>query len=608
MAYSFDDSDLDLQCPEFLGNEGGHVEGEIECGRVAVDEPPVVVESNDDDTPEADTDTSVLTEMYEFDPDEYIEQFNLEHVEEGNVDLQETQNPCASVALADWARETNVPHTAVDSLLKCLKQIDPCTLSELPNTARTLMSTNKKQVSTKPLSGMEYTNMGVKASLLVNLKRYPREMIEGLEMLEISLNVDGLPLFQSTKKGVWPVLCQIHLDPPTVFPLSISYGKTKPSNLDFLRENIAELEMILQDGIEVDERHVAIKIRAVVCDAPARALVKDVKNHNAYYGCERCEVKGTWVRKAGGRGGRVTFQETIGLPPRTDERFRARSQPQHHLSAELSTPFKDLPIDLVRDFPLDYMHQICLGVMRRLLMAWVRGPLKERKLSKEGVERLDGRLATLRANIPKEFARKPRPTDELEHWKATEYRQFLLYTGYQVLSDILAHDVYMNFMALSVASMILVSPDLVAKHAWYAKLLMTYFVQSARHIYGAHFLVYNVHMMLHVADDAVRFGGLDKCSGFPFENYLHKMKRLVKSGKNPLVQVVNRLNEHSFGEVEKVASEKHPISHKAPDNAFILNNGTCALVTARLINARPPSFSDNPPPLLYKNDRTAHPP
>lgn len=592
LASSFDDSELNLQCPEVLGNVDlvGHVEGEMsetDYSEFALDDTPVGEESSDN-TPDADTDMSMLTETYEFDPDEYIEQFNLENLEEGSEYLPDTQNVCASTALAEWARETNVPHTAVDSLLKCLKQIDPSTLSELPNTARTLMSTNKKPVSTKPLSGMEYTNMGVKSSLLANLKRYTREIRDGVEMLEISLNVDGLPLFQSSKKGVWPVLCQIHLDPPTVFPLSISFGKSKPSNLDFLRENIDELVTILQDGLELDERHLGVKIRAVVCDAPARALVKDVKNHNAYYGCERCELKGTWVRKAGGKGGRVTFQDTAGLTPRTDESFRARSQPQHHLNAELSTPFKDLPIDLVRDFPLDYMHQICLGVMRRLLMAWVRGPIKERKISREGMERLDGRLATLRAHIPKEFARKPRTTDELEHWKATEYRQFLLYTGYQVLCDILAPDVYTNFMALSVACMILVSPDLVAQHNVYAKRLMKYFVESARQIYGAHFLVYNVHMMLHVADDALRFGSLDKCSGFPFENYLHKMKRLVRSGKNPLVQLVNRLNEHTYTEVEKVASEKLPISHKTPDNAYILNNGSCALVTARLNEAGPP--------------------
>ena len=534
------------------------------------------------DSNDVNSDVSMLTECYEFDPDEYVEQFteNL-HIENGNK-LSDTPNLSATQALAQWARDTNVPHTAVDLLLKTLKKINPESIHELPSTARTLMSTNKFAVVTKRVSGMQYTNMGVKASLISHLMRYPVETRKEVDILEISLNVDGLPLFQSSKKGVWPVLCQLHLDPVSVFPLSISFGSTKPDSLDFLRENIDELKEIMQGGLEIDDRLMAVKVRAVVCDAPARALVKDVKNHNAYYGCERCHQKGMWVRKTGGKGGRVTFQDTRYLFDRTDESFRSVSQAQHHLHPEASTPFKELPIDLVKDFPLDYMHQICLGVMRRLLMVWLRGPVKERVLSREAVERLDGRLVSLRSFVTKDFARKPRATDELEHWKATEYRQFLLYTGYHVLRDLLPPNHYTNFMALSVACMILVSPSLVARHVAYAKKLMRFFVETARDVYGAHFLVYNVHMMLHVADDAARFGSLDNCSGFPFENYLHKMKRLVRSGKSPLVQLVTRLNEHSNLEDVKVPEKKLEISAKFPDNAYVLDNNACAIITARL--------------------------
>ena len=601
---SFDDSDLETEMS--MENVGADVIEEVESAELESDvslemSASLPLMSNDEDTSDADDvnpDAPRLADTYEFDPDEYVEQFNHnEHIEEGNI-VDDTPYMSASQALAQWARDTNVPQSAVDMLLKTLKKVDPQTIPDLPSTARTLMSTSKVAVTTQTLSGMEHTNMGVKKSLLSHLMRYPQETRAALETLEISLNIDGLPLFQSSKKGVWPVLCQLHLDPITVFPISISFGNTKPTNLDFLRENIDVINEILEGGLELDDRRISVKLRAVVCDAPARALVKDVKNHNAYYGCERCDQKGMWVRKAGGKGGRVTFQETRFLNDRTDESFRTVSQAQHHLHAEAATPFKDLPIDLVRDFPLDYMHQICLGVMRRLLMVWLRGPVKERVLSREAIERLDGRLANIRAFIPKDFARKPRTTDELEHWKATEYRQFLLYTGYHVLKDILPPQHYTNFLALSVACMILISPAFVDRHVAYAKQLMRYFVETARDVYGAHFLVYNVHMMLHVADDAVRFGSLDKCSGFPFENYLHKMKRLVRSGKNPLVQLVNRLNEHSHLEEMKVPLPKLAISQKSPDNAYILNNGTCAIVTARL-NERGPEEDRKAICILY---------
>jgi len=39
-------------------------------------------------------------------------------------------------------------------------------------------------------------------------------------------------------------------------------------------------------------------------------------------------------------------------------------------------PFLDLLINLIKSFPVDYMHNICLKVMRLLLRLWIAGSLK----------------------------------------------------------------------------------------------------------------------------------------------------------------------------------------------------------------------------------------
>ena len=81
--------------------------------------------------------------------------------------------------------------------------------------------------------------------------------------------------------------------------------------------------------------------------------------------------------------------------------------------------------------------------------------------------------------------------------------------------------------------------------------------------------------MVHIPDDALRFGTLDNCSGFPFENYLYQMKKLVRSGKNPLQQIVRRLAEMADIDEKVTMPKAHSLSTKKPDNAFILQNENC---------------------------------
>ena len=90
------------------------------------------------------------------------------------------------------------------------------------------------------------------------------------------------------------------------------------------------------------------------------------------------------------------------------------------------------------------------------------------------------------------------------------------------------------------------------------------FVDSARHMYGSDFLVYNVHGLLHLADDIRRYGSLDSFSAFPFENELKSLKRLVRKASNPLAQCIRRLKEQSLhsNESSSIQTISEPVSGK----------------------------------------------
>lgn len=63
-------------------------------------------------------------------------------------------------------------------------------------------------------------------------------------------------------------------------------------------------------------------------------------------------------------------------------------------------------------------------------------------------------------------------------------------------------------------------------------------------LYGKDNTIYTVHNLIHLSDDAKQFGPLDSFSTFPFENYLHSLKRLLRKYE-PLPQLHRRLIEKS---------------------------------------------------------------
>lgn len=53
-------------------------------------------------------------------------------------------------------------------------------------------------------------------------------------------------------------------------------------------------------------------------------------------------------------------------------------------------------------------------------------------------------------------------------------------------------------------------------------------------------IVYNVHALVHLADEVQLHGCLESFSAFPYESYLHKLKKLVRKTDFPLAQIIRR--------------------------------------------------------------------
>lgn len=111
----------------------------------------------------------------------------------------------------------------------------------------------------------------------------------------------------------------------------------------------------------------------------------------------------------------------------------------------------------------------------------------------------------------------------------------------------------------------------------YARQLLRYFVKNCKNIYGDTFTVYNVQSLFHFVHDVQTFDrSLNDISCFPFENYMQQLKKHVRNGQNPIVQVAKQMGE--------IASSGTKVTHKCnftrvatvaerfKDSCFLLNN------------------------------------
>ena len=159
--------------------------------------------------------------------------------------------------------------------------------------------------------------------------------------------------------------------------------------------------------------------------------MRNVKQFNGEFGCNWCEFQG------------VTVANNSGSPVRyCPYRFpvvmqSARNQAAYAVQATAGNPVKGvkgmtvadlLPtFNTVRGTVVDYMHSVCRGVMRQMVDLWFDP-------KNHGESYYIGKKATLvdeRLQLispPSEIHRSPHDISKQLHWKASEWRAFMLHS------------------------------------------------------------------------------------------------------------------------------------------------------------------------------------
>lgn len=545
-------------------------------------------------------------ENYENDINSYSSENNEDDIDDERYNVVNHNNlnafePCEDndisfrSQLQGWAIKNRITHVALNELLVYLR----LRYAELPHNARTLLGTMKK-VHTVVVEPGRYYHFGL-SHCVENLMRTSQYYFQNSQIIEIIINIDGLPLSKSSGSQVYPILCSLVNNCSNVGIVGIYHGYEKPADANtFLQYFVNEAQDLITHGVTVNEITYPFAIKAFICDVPAKSFIKYTKGHSGFYSCTKCEIKGEYHLN------RVCFPYLEMSNVRTDKNFRLKSQPDHHTGTSMLELIPN--VDMVCDFPSDPMHLLFLGEVKKIISLWCSGKPRV-KLSWQQQSTISTLLEEQKDNIPCDFNRKPRSLLERKKWKATECRTFLLYTGPVVLKSILSHDKYLHFITLHTAVTILSSLKHITLYLDYAELLLRYYVETLIILYGKEHVSHNTHNLLHLCDDVRKFGLLQEFSAFPFENYLQSILQMIRTNNRPLEQIVRRISEqnnymhsnvnlrqcnkpqllnphsngplincHNYNQFSKVVFEKFILINKEPDNCCCLLDGSIVII------------------------------
>jgi len=195
-----------------------------------------------------------------------------------------------------------------------------------------------------------------------------------VDTLELLINIDGWPIVKSSNSSIWPILCS-DTKFKTVFMISAYYRHEKPidSNNMYLEQFVNEIVPLIQNGFKIPKNKlINIKMYGLICDAPAKSFVLCTKGHTGYYSCSNCIIKDSYINN------RICFplyttesevngdsDEIIDFSDlRTDLEFKNNDYAdtyQHSISILNNIP----QFGLISNVPLDYMHLVCLGAIKK---------------------------------------------------------------------------------------------------------------------------------------------------------------------------------------------------------------------------------------------------
>ncbi|XP_029176946.1 uncharacterized protein LOC114945028 [Nylanderia fulva] len=270
-----------------------------------------------------------------------------------------------------------------------------------------------------------------------------------LHDITLQISSDGVQVFHSSSVSMWPIQVMINELPyrerrKNMMLCGLWYGKEKPDMNLFLSLLVEELISLHEVGITrnvpgEEEIHIRVHTIASPVDSVARPLLQNIKQYNGSFGCSFCLHEGIHIEV--GKGMTRVYPGYVKEP---------RTLHQHEVDCEIAvqtgttphgvkgpTVLMLLPVfDITSSFTPDYMHSVLLEVTKTFTDAWFNSSNHEKNwYIGNKVDLIDEKL--LQIKPPCEITRTPRSINERNLWKASEWKNFLLYYSLICLQNVM---------------------------------------------------------------------------------------------------------------------------------------------------------------------------
>ena len=387
------------------------------------------------------------------------------------------------------------------------------------------------------------------------IKSFKETNNQSVDVITLLLGIDSIPYSKSGSKSLTPVVATIaelshDLRRRHPFLLAIHAGKSKPDSNLFMKPTIDQLLAIESDPIQLQDRQVILRILSVAADAPARSWLLRSDQFNSIHGCHKCMSESVQV-KLRSKSGKTLKQRKFDLSRefilRSHEKWVAAADKASECGKSINgvksrSEFLRLPyVNIVKLFPVDFMHAVFLGVVRLILKIFL--DYKTKHLNPKVPHLSPHSRRQLRQyfnpNVKSCFLRSPRNLDYLSVMKSVELENYLYYYFATVMQQLLPGNYYSHFMLLTFAISRLQRKILSVSQLHRARQSIKEFVKQFAKLYPKNYHNYNVHALLHLASDVSDFGPLLFQSCYVTEGILFELKKMIK-GSNRIAQEVYR--------------------------------------------------------------------